>query len=81
MFLRSSSACEQSILARPQLLPPPIRALTQVWSLYLVSHLLDFSLIFVGPLQSFGSPLLLSIQLVFQLPHLVKRMQNAGQTT
>lgn len=37
---------------------------------YLVSHLFDFAFIFVGPLQSFSSPLLLSIQLAFQLPHL-----------
>lgn len=72
MFLRSSSACEQSVL------PGPATAVSHLSthpdsSLYLVSHLLDFSLVFVCPLQSFGSPLLLSIQLVFQLPHLGKR--------
>lgn len=45
------------------------------WRLHLVSHFLDFAFIFVGPLQSFCSPLLLSIQLTFQLPHL-GRMEN-----
>ena len=76
MFLRSSSAYEQRINSRDlQLQAPsagvcPTERLPEGGACYLVSHLFDFALIFVGPLQSLSSSLLLSIQLTFQLPHL-----------
>lgn len=75
MVLWSSSACEQSAVPGPQ--DPPRSgggrggyARGGFGDPYLVRHFLDFALVFVSPLQSFGPPLLLSVQLTFQLPHL-----------
>ena len=73
MFLRSSSACEHSAVPgapRPSSAPEGAGARGGFGAPYLVRHFLDFALIFVSPLQSFGPPLLLGVQLTFQLPHL-----------
>lgn len=67
---KRASITETSSPRLPLLGSPPYSSTRGLAARYLVSHLFDFAFIFVGPLQSLSPSLLLSIQFIFQLPHL-----------